>query len=396
MPSRRRPAGGSARTASNVGIVPPGGTFAGFRSMHSHFSPPPPSVQHPVTGRRQRLASRARDWHLLPLLQAVRRVFRRDLRVLAYHRVRDIDDDFRFDPMLVSATPEAFRAQMRHVRDHFHPVSCREVAEALDGGAALPRDAVLVTFDDGYDDNYRVAFPILRELGVPATFFVATGHIDSGQPYAYDWLAHLLLTAHADRVHMPGAGIDLPLPSALAARRELVGTVLDRLKYLDDAGQQAAIATLERDWNLPRAPGHADCRPMTWDELREMRDGGMEIGGHGVHHRMLAKLPDEALAAEMAQCQARLTEELGAPAVALSYPVGGPDAYDARVVRAARDNGFRIGFSNVSGSNPWPLADHFRLLRSAVERSVDDAWFEAILAVPELFSHPSAIRVYPA
>ena len=364
--------------------------------MHSDPAPPPPSVPRPVTGRRQRLASRASAWHLLPLLQAVRRALRRDLRVLAYHRVREMDDGFRFDPMLVSATPAGFRAQMRHVRDRFHPVTCRDVVASLDGGAALPRDAVLVTFDDGYDDNHRVAFPILRELGVPATFFVATGHIDSGRPYAYDWLAHLLLTSASERVRMPGAGIDLPLPPTLAARRELVGTVLDRLKYLDDAGQQDAIATLEREWNLPRASGHPDCRPMTWDQLREMRDGGMEIGGHGVHHRMLAKLQDEALAAEMAECQARLTAELGAPAIALSYPVGGPDAYDERVLREARDRGFRIGFSYVSGSNPWPPADRFRLLRSAVERSVDETWFQGILAVPELFSHPSAIRVYPA
>ena len=323
-------------------------------------------------------------------------MFRRDLAVLAYHRVRAIDDGFRFDPMLVSASPAGFRAQMRHVRERYHPVTCRELAASLDGGPALPRDAVLVTFDDGYDDNYHLAFPILRELGVPATFFVATGHIDSGRPYAYDWLAHLLLTARADRVRMPEAGIDLPLPPSLDARRELVGSVLDRLKYLDDAGQQAAIAVLERDWSRPRASGHPDGRPMTWDQLREMRDGGMEIGGHGVHHRMLAKLPDDALTAEVAECQARLTAELGTPAIAVSYPVGGPDAYDDRVVRAARDHGFRIGFSYVNGSNRWPPPDRFRLLRTSVERTVDDAWFQGILAMPELFAHSSAIRVYPA
>src|SRR3546814_3608060 len=80
---------------------------------------------------------------------------------------------------------------MQHLRDRFHPVSCREIVAALDGGPTLPRDAALVTFDDGYDDNHAIAFPILRDLGVPATFFVATGHIDSGLPYAYDWLVHM-------------------------------------------------------------------------------------------------------------------------------------------------------------------------------------------------------------
>src|SRR3546814_2025253 len=85
----------------------------------------------------------------------------------------------------------------------------------------------------------RCAF--LRGLGGPGTFFVATGHIDSGLPYAYDWLAHMVVTMDADRLRLPALDLDLPLPSDRDARRALVGPVLDRPKYLDDAGQQAVI-----------------------------------------------------------------------------------------------------------------------------------------------------------
>src|SRR3546814_4476775 len=120
-------------------------------------------------------------------------------------------------------------------------VSCREIVAALDGGLALPRDAVLVTFDDGYDDNHAIAFPILRDLGVPATFFVATGHIDSGLPYAYDWLAHMVVTMDADRLRLPDLDLDLPLPSDRDARRALAGTVVDRLKSLDEACQTVGV-----------------------------------------------------------------------------------------------------------------------------------------------------------
>ena len=352
------------------------------------------SGQGPRPARRQRLANGTHRLGLLPLLQGARRLLRRDLRVLAYHRVRELGDGFAFDPDLVSATPEDFRAQMRHVAQRFHPVSCREVVAALDGGPALPRDPVLVTFDDGYDDNHAIAFPILREFGVPATFFVATGHIDNGLPYGYDWLAHLVVTARTGRLQLPTLDIDVPLPSGLEARRELSGLVLYRLKYLDDAGQQALIAEFERACDRPRSQGHVDCRPMTWDQLREMRDAGMDIGAHGVHHRMLAKLPDEALLDEVTQCQRRLTEELGTPAISVSYPVGGPDAYDARVIDAVRAHGFRIGFSYVSGTNPLPAADRYRLLRTPVETSVDRAWFEGMLAVPEMFAHRSTLRTY--
>lgn len=352
----------------------------------------PPHPQE--RGRRQRAAEQAHAWRLLPALKAVRRLRGRDLRVLAYHRIREIGPDFSFDPELVSASPEAFRRQMLHLRERFHPVTCRDVAMALDGGARLPRDAVLVTFDDGYDDNHSAAFPILRELGVPATFFVATAHIDSGLPYAYDWLAHLLLTMQGDRARLPALSVDLPLPPARASRHALVDIVLDRLKYLDDAGQQAVITALEHDCGLARGSGHPDCRPMTWNQLREMHGAGMEIGGHSAHHRMLAKLPVDVMRAEVAECQARLTAELGAPAIAISYPVGGPDSFDGQVITAAAAEGFRVGFSYIGGVDVPRASNRYCLKRMSVERQVGQPWFEGILAAPELFSHPSKVRMY--
>ena len=95
------------------------------------------SGRQPAPGSRsQRLAERAPAWGMLPLMRTVRGLFRRDLRVLAYHRVREVGPDFAFDRALVSASPEGFRNQMRHLAARFNPVSCREVAAALGVGDA--------------------------------------------------------------------------------------------------------------------------------------------------------------------------------------------------------------------------------------------------------------------
>src|SRR3546814_17600236 len=107
---------------------------------------------------------------------------------------------------------------MQHLRDRFHPVSCREIVAALDGGLALPRDAALVTFDDGYDDNHAIALPILSDLGVPAPFFVATGHIDSGRPSDYAWLELPVVTRDASGLGMLDPEPDLTVTSAACAR----------------------------------------------------------------------------------------------------------------------------------------------------------------------------------
>jgi len=345
-------------------------------------------------GKRQDLARWCHRTGVLSAARGVRRLARAEVRVLAYHRVLDIGNSerFVFDPALVSATPERFREQMQYIRDCYRPISSADLIAFVEEGRALPRDAVIVTFDDGYDDNYRIAFPILRELGVPATFFVSTGHIDSGLPYAYDWLVHMVCVAAAAKLDVPEVGLHVALPPSLLARREIASDLLDRIKWLDDAVQSKIIARMERDWSLPRAV-HPDCRPMTWDQLREMQAAGMDIGSHGVNHRMLGRLPAEEMVAEVRGSRLALERELGHAPPTLSYPVGGPNAYSEAVIAAAREAGFRLAFNYISGSNPLPLTDRFALQRLPVEYETDIGWFAGIVAWPELFSYPTRLRI---
>lgn len=342
-------------------------------------------------GRRQKLARLCQRAGLLPGLGRLRDLVREDLRILAYHRVLESIESpgFYFDLDLVSASAERFRAQMTLIRRRFHPLRFEELIACLDKGRRPPPRAVLVTFDDGYDDNYRVAFPILRELDLSAMFFVSTGHVNSGLPYAFDWLVHMLCTTPATRFDAPELGLDGSLPASIAERRVLAATVLDRIKALDDAAQSAFIARLEREWGLRRSSGHADCRPMSWDQLREMQRGGMEIGSHGVDHRMLAKLPVDRLATEVNESKAMIERELGVPAQAMSYPVGGADAFDAGVIAAVRSAGFRLACSYIAGTSALRSESCHALRRLPVERDMDSAWFEAMLTLPEVFGYTS-------
>ena len=332
---------------------------------------------------------------LLRLLQKARSCLYRDLRLLAYHRVLTVNapDRFDFDLGLVSASTECFRQQMQLLKRRFRPMSLGQVVAAIDAGERLPPDAVVVTFDDGYDDNYHQAFPVLRELEIPAAFFVSTGHIDSGRPYAYDWLVHMILRAPAGELALPELDLMRSMPADRTARRGLAHDVLDRLKDLDDDHQMALIARLEQAWNLPSAAGHADCRPMSWTQLREMHAAGCEIGSHGVHHRMLAKLPQPALDAELRDSRATLERELGAPVTLLSYPVGGDASFDARVVEAAMAAGYRAACSYICGTNPAHAIDRYALRRLPVEREMDGGWFAAMLTLPKLVSYPTVSRI---
>ena len=215
-----------------------------------------------ASGVRGRLGELCYSSGLLHSLQRVRAWWQNDLRILAYHRVMDLPDPetFDFDLELISASPQRFRDQMQLLTKRFRPTRLTDVVVALDAGEVLPPDTVVVTFDDGYDDNYRIAYPILRELGVPATFFVSTGHIDSGRPFTYDWLMHMILLTPAPRLVLPELGIDLPMPGSRAERRALAGKVLLNMKNigaLDAVGDDHAAGARMADAERPRRPPSA-------------------------------------------------------------------------------------------------------------------------------------------
>ena len=344
--------------------------------------------------RRHVLASLLHKTGLIAGLTLLRSALVRDLRILAYHRIMPLPDPatFDFDLELISTSPDRFRDQMLLLKRRFRPMRLTGVVTALNAGEALPPDAVVVTFDDGYDDNYRIAYPILRELGVPATFFVSTGHIDSGRPFAYDWLVHMILLTGAPGLTLPELGIDLSMPKKRDERRQLAGHVLLEMKSLGAIAQSDLITRLEREWRMPSNVTPVDCRPMTWEQLREMHEAGFEVGSHGVHHRMLAKLPRQDMEDEVHDSKVSLERELGITTALMSYPVGGDRAFDERVIEATRANGFQLACCYVCGTNPQPASNRYALQRLPVERNMGLGWFAAMLTLPSLMSYPTASR----
>src|SRR5690349_12198359 len=125
------------------------------------------------------------------LVRAGRSLWAKSLTVINYHR---IDDPYRkdFDSFKpnVSATPDDFDNQLDYLAKWFNVVSVRDVTQWLDRQRDLPPYAALITFDDGYLDNYTFAYPILRSHHLPALIFLTTEHIGTDTPFYWDMAAY--------------------------------------------------------------------------------------------------------------------------------------------------------------------------------------------------------------
>lgn len=312
------------------------------------------------------------------------------LRVLAYHRVlpREAEHGFAYDLELVSAWQDEFDWQVRYLARHHEVITCHDLAALLDAGDPIPRNAVMITFDDGYRDNHDIALPILRSHGVPAVIFVATGYMGSRETYWYDRLVHQMLAVEQAALPMPDGAPALRVGGGEAQRRRTAHAALKHLKSLSDA---ARLETLER-WRVAMgAAEHDEFRgvdgPMDWPEVRALAEAGIEIGSHSVSHPILAQIGDDAqLERELVDSKAAIEARIGRPVVSLAYPVGGPGAYSERVVGVARRAGYRFGFTYESGVIDPQHMDLFRLRRLAVERYISRDRFRAMLAMPPLFT----------
>jgi len=342
----------------------------------------------PMTGKKAVLARVMNTVGVGRVLGRVRNLIRHDVRILAYHRIWDLDneDSFLYDAELVSASTSDFAWQLEYIRENFSPITCAHLLRAIDGTCTLPARPVILTFDDGYEDNYEYAYPLLQAYDVPATMFLSTSYIGGDKTYWFDRLQYLLLTTPRQSfAPVPDAEPWL-LGQCLKSRRTIYLQLLRMLKRVPNALRLEVLQRLEIELQGESCPQSTpDSRPMSWSNAREMSAHDIEFGSHSVTHPILANLSDDELRSELVDSKETLERELHRPIETIAYPVGGQTAYDGRVQAAVKAAGYRLGLSYRPGINPLAKLDHFGLRRMAVERYLDRSYFAAMLQVPELF-----------
>jgi peptidoglycan/xylan/chitin deacetylase (PgdA/CDA1 family) len=318
----------------------------------------------------------AMERNVAPVYRGARRLKNRFLNlldppviILGYHRVAELSRD----PHLIAVSPDNFRAQMRYLRKNFTLLGME------DDWSGLEEPAVVITFDDGYADNLYEALPVLEEAGVTATFFVATGMLDSDREFWSDDLERLLLwegEGREFRLQDPDHGGSFP--AATATERRALHDRLHRLMLGATPQRREGWLEQMRKWAQVGERARQGNRALTRAELRELASSPLvTIGAHSVTHTALALLSEAEQRREIADSRRELQELSGRPVTLFSYPFGGNGQYDRTTRGLCRDLGFSRAVTTFPGqAHRW--SDPFQLPRQLV-RNWDLESFAAMM-----------------
>ena len=263
------------------------------------------------------------------------------LLVLCYHRVFE-----RTDPMYTGdVNADEFVGQMRALLKYFKPIQLGDAVNHLMAGT-LPASAVSVTFDDGYADNYNVALPILEDLGIPATVFVASGFVDGGRMWN-DTVVEALRRSESNYFDATDLGLGKLPTRSISEKADSALRLILRLRRMpgEERDARAAIIGQESEADLPQN------LMLTSRQLQEMHERGVEIGAHTVSHPILSRIDADTARKEIEHCKATLERLTGAEVCGFAYPNGKPGVdYEHSHVRFVAEAGFNYAVSTARGT----------------------------------------------
>lgn len=263
--------------------------------------------------------------------QLARVLTRKQPKILMYHR-------FAVEQKGHEVTAATFERQLQVIRRYFQPMTLATLAQAIQHTGSAPANAVVITVDDGYRDFYEVAYPLLKHYAVPATFFVTTGFVNQDLWLWPDQVLWLLRnrTISKGALVVGEKSFDLTEPV-----KTLWWPLVLHLLTVENHIRLSAIVELEQlsAISLPlQVP--EEFAAVNWEQLREMQQQGIEIGGHTRSHPSLGHMPLLEAKQEIETSFNDLRSQLGIQPRTFCYPNGQPADYSSEVKNIVAQSGF--------------------------------------------------------
>jgi len=289
-------------------------------------------------------------------LKARRLISAIQVPVLLYHRIlpeAGIDTISSSSGMIVLVN--TFEKHMKFLSQHYNVISINAFIGAIKQKKTLPSHSAVITFDDGWEDNYLHAYPVLKKYGLPATIFIATDYIDSRRvPWTeklFYYTNHILQNPalSAKCLKISENAFLCEAYSLLSKNPHLDASwthYMNKFKFCSTIAREKALECLERvAENIPFP--FKENAFLDWNQIKEM-SGLLNYGAHGKSHAILTQLDEKEMENEIIGSKKALESGLGVPVKHFAYPNGN---YCDTAIKLLLKHGYESAHTTKKGIN---------------------------------------------
>ena len=296
---------------------------------------------------------------------------------------------------------------LRHIlylRRHYYiqpiEIALEELFASASSNASVRADRripLVLTFDDGYVDNFTYAMEMARNYCVPISIYLIPDYVTTGKRFWWFEGQSMARRAHASEVMLDRQVLRLHADNA--ARGVLAQYVDDHARHATSVTERETfLSDLREKLELSLQPDERDRDwerlPVNWEQVLAMDNSGwISFGAHTMHHPILSYLTDPIeIQDEVTTCRQVLEQRLGHPIRTFAYPVGQAQHMDDDVVQAVKHAGYSWALTTTYGLNT-PASDPYRLKR--IETDVTQHWLIVAVEAAGLWGFFSRLRWLP-
>lgn len=305
--------------------------------------------------------------------------------ILLYHGVYPATPETNlFNYRKKFLTPRSFENQIRWLKARFRIVPLSYIIERLKTRQSFPKYCCAITFDDGYENFYKFAFPILKKHGVPATVFVTTDFIDHKAPLWVDALEFAIGTTNTKKLELNlGREVKLLKTNSIEEKRKTDSFLRSYLKKISNQTRkdilESIIKTTGKD--LGKEFIYSPYRPMKWGQIQYLSESKITIAPHTKTHPILSRLAFEEAREEITESRNQVKKILGKSPQVFAYPNGEPQDFTEDTISILKESGFVAAFTTVPGRIS-KLDDPYRLKRVSMDGTDEMYFFRVTVSGP--------------
>lgn len=312
----------------------------------------------------------------LQLHRLMRYLYKKKIIILMYHGFTDKEVHGTIeDSQGLRLNVKKFRLQVEYLKKYYNVISLDQLIDHYTNSAKLPSNPVVITIDDGYKSSYALAYPIIKQFGVPAAIFLTADFINKKEMLWHDRVEYAVNMTKANSFNLKIGKEELFLDlrnsdsKKMCSReivtklksmpQELIGEIIESLEA--GLGQKLSL-----DNDMPEI-----YRPLEWDEILEMINSGIiSIGSHTCGHVILTRCSPEIREKELFLSKQVIENKTGLNCKLFCYPNGGIGDFDYQTKKLLKEFGYSCGLTAIDGIND-AHSDIFELKRLSVDSRED-------------------------